>query len=141
MLVTGKCTLQQPKRPFLLQKLQRLTETLTRTVESVKVDRVTVLGMGNGHGSQELAPKLIGANEQLKAALGVDILSALQTKLDGKQQISSTPAPPPTPKKPASQQAAPARRAQPARRAIPQSNASGEIEAAPPPQPYPPTRR
>ena len=63
---------------FLMQKLQNLVDTLTRTVQSVKVDKVTVLGTGgNGDG---LAPKVISASEQIKAALGVDVLGALEQR-------------------------------------------------------------
>jgi flotillin len=65
---------------FLMQKLNSLVETLTNTIDGVKVDKVTVLGMGNGS-SQDLAAKVIGANEQIKAALGVDVVSALQGTL------------------------------------------------------------
>ncbi len=65
---------------FLMEKLHNLVKTLTRTVESVKVDKVTVLGTGT-NGNSDLAPKVIGAAEQLKAALGVDILGAVQDKL------------------------------------------------------------
>lgn len=69
---------------FLMQKLPKLVDTLTRTVESVKVDKVTVLGIGgsgNGNGPDTLAPKIIGASEQIKAALGVDLLGAVQDRL------------------------------------------------------------
>ncbi len=63
---------------FLMQKLQSLVDTLTRTVHGVKVDKITVLGAGgNGDG---LAPKVISAAEQIKAALGVDVLGALEQR-------------------------------------------------------------
>jgi flotillin len=64
---------------FLMEKLHNLVKTLTKTVENVKVDKITVLGTPNGGG--DLAPKVINASEQLKAALGVDILGAVQGKL------------------------------------------------------------
>jgi len=73
---------------FLMQKLPKLVDTLTRTVESVKVDKVTVLGIGgsgNGNGPDTLAPKIIGASEQIKAALGVDLLGAVQDRLSTTQ--------------------------------------------------------
>ena len=107
-----------------------MVDTLTSTVESVKVDKVTVLGTGNGgagNGAGTLAPKLIGTNEQLKAALGVDLLGALQARIDQPQ-------------------AQPRRPQQPQRQPQPQQpgTARGEIsvETAPPPQrpPRPPAR-
>lgn len=66
---------------FLMQKLQSLVETLTATVDGVKVDKVTVLGTGAQNGQGNLAGKVIGASEQIKAALGVDVLGALQGRM------------------------------------------------------------
>jgi flotillin len=63
---------------FLMQKLPALVDTLSQTVQSVKVDKVTVLSTGQGDG---LAQKVIGASEQIKAALGVDLLGALESRL------------------------------------------------------------
>ena len=65
---------------FLMQKLDSLVETLTRTLETVKVDKVTVLGVGKGAGP-DLATQAISVSEQLKAALGVDLAQALQSRL------------------------------------------------------------
>jgi flotillin len=96
---------------FLMQKLQSLVETMTKTVLGVKVDKVTVLGVGQtGDG---LAPKVISASEQIKATLGVDVLSALQQRLN-----------------PAA--AAPAAPAQSQRTSGPEE-VSFEVEVAPPP--------
>ncbi|MCB9558056.1 MAG: flotillin family protein [Deltaproteobacteria bacterium] len=76
---------------FLLQKLDGLVDTLSRTVESVAIDKVTVLGLQNGGSS--MAPQLISANEQLKAALGVDVLGALQRRVDNNADGSVPPVP------------------------------------------------
>ena len=65
---------------FLMQKLNGLVDTLSQTVAGVKVDKVTVLGMGNGGGGDSLAPKVISASEQIKSALGIDILGALEQR-------------------------------------------------------------
>lgn len=64
---------------FLMQKLQTLVETMVQTVQSVKVNKVTVLGVGGKGG--ELAPQVISAAEQIKATLGVDLLGAVQQRL------------------------------------------------------------
>jgi flotillin len=78
---------------FLMQKLGSLVDTLTRTVEGVKIDKVTVLGTGSGNG--DLAAKVIGASEQIKAALGIDVLALLEKKGSTSQPLSaSTSAPP-----------------------------------------------
>jgi len=85
---------------FLMQKLPALVDTLSQTVQSVQVDKVTVLSTGQGDG---LAQKVIGASEQIKAALGVDVLGALQHKLSAPGAAPATPparattAAPPTP--------------------------------------------
>ncbi len=59
-----------------------------RTVGSLKVDRLTVLGgvggTGGGNGSAtglpDLTGKLIAASEQIKAATGIDIAAALRAR-------------------------------------------------------------
>ena len=98
-----------------MEKLHNLVRTLTRTVESVKVDKVTVLGTPNGGG--DLAPKVINASEQLKAALGVDILGAVQDRM------------------------APAAPAPAARRPAPQRTTASSTGAAPKAPPKAPARK
>jgi flotillin len=63
---------------FLMQKLPILVETLTRTIQSVQVDKVTVLGLGQGDG---LAAGAISTSERIKAATGIDLLGALGDRL------------------------------------------------------------
>jgi len=87
---------------FLMQKLQRLVETMTQTVRSVKVDKVTVLGVGTQ--GDALAPKVISAAEQIKSTLGVDILGALQQRMQTPARAGgSRPAPQSPPQSPAPQ--------------------------------------
>lgn len=87
---------------FLMQKLQRLVETMTQTVRSVKVDKITVLGVGNQ--GESLAPKVISAAEQIKSTLGVDILGALQQRMQPPARAGgSRPAPQGPPQSPAPQ--------------------------------------
>jgi flotillin len=73
---------------FLMQKLPTLVEMLTQTVQSVKVDKITVLSVGQGDG---LASKVIGTSEQLKAALGVDLVGALKGRLSGAHPAGAAP--------------------------------------------------
>ncbi len=70
---------------FLMQKLDTMVTTLMRTLESVEIDKITVLGTGAGRpgggAGDGLAAGLIGANEQLRAAFGVDVIAAMQARL------------------------------------------------------------
>ncbi len=68
---------------LLMQKLVPLLNTLTSTIGTIHVDRVTVIGKGGdaGTGGASLASSIAGANEQIRAATGVDLASALKTKL------------------------------------------------------------
>jgi flotillin len=70
---------------FLLQKLEELTRVVMSTLGDLKVDRLTVLGgIGGGDGAGpggDLTGRVIAASEQLKAATGVDLLSALRSRL------------------------------------------------------------
>jgi flotillin len=76
---------------FLMQKVAELTRIVMSTVGTLKVERLTVLGgvggaagASNGaHGSAgigiaELTGKLIAAREQIKAATGIDLGSAIR---------------------------------------------------------------
>jgi flotillin len=76
---------------FLMQKLPALIETLTQTVQGVRVDKVTVLGARAG-GDGALAMKVINSSEQIKAALGIDLVGALQQRLGGAHPQEPTPA-------------------------------------------------
>jgi flotillin len=88
---------------FLMQKVDELMRIVMGTVADLKVERLTMMGglgtappgqAGNGvpalgHGDLgSLAGRLVAANEQIKAASGVDLLGAAQQRLS---------APPPGP--------------------------------------------
>lgn len=70
---------------LLMQKLIPIFEQVTSTIGHLKVDRLTVLGSEtNGAGSNgaaSLARGLVSANEQVKAALGVDVAKVVKDKL------------------------------------------------------------
>jgi len=63
---------------FLMQKLQTVMDSLVSTIQTVQVDKITVLPAG-GTGRAAQAATL---NEELKAALGVD-LAAIAKRLGG----------------------------------------------------------
>ena len=93
---------------FLMQKLDAVLRETISTMGDLRVDELTVLGFSNEGGSDgDLARRLIGGNEQLRAALGIDLASALATRLGmppmrggsrapGKAE-GAAPAPPPPP--------------------------------------------
>jgi flotillin len=69
---------------LLMQKLLPVLKQVSGTIGEIRVDRLTVIGQdgtksGNGGGS--LAGQLVAANEQVKAAIGVDLGEALRGKL------------------------------------------------------------
>lgn len=67
---------QGAREALLLQKLVPVFDQLTSTIKDIKVDRFTILGgASNGNGTS-MGASIIGANEQLKAATGVDLVAA-----------------------------------------------------------------
>jgi len=63
---------------LLLQKLRPVFEQLASTVGELRIDRLTVVGTNTGGGS--VAGMLMGINEQLRAATGVDLLEGMRAK-------------------------------------------------------------
>ena len=76
---------------FLMQKIDELVRIVMGTVHDLKVERLTMLGgVGAGGAAANGAPgldlgsvagRLITANEQIKAAAGVDLLAAVQGRI------------------------------------------------------------
>jgi flotillin len=66
---------------LLLQKLVPVFEHLTGTLKDIKVDRLVVLGGNSGGSSASLGVSLIAANEQVRAATGVDLVAAARGRL------------------------------------------------------------
>lgn len=64
---------------FLLQKLERLTNMTTSTIKDIEVDKITILPSG---GSSDLATGMISAAEQIKAALGIDVVEAVKSRIE-----------------------------------------------------------
>jgi flotillin len=94
------------RQVFLMQKVDQLMRIVMSAAGDLKVDRLTVLGSGgDGQSGTALAGKLIGLSEQLKAATGVDVVSALRERLAGpgaspSPRIASPPPPAPRPPRP-----------------------------------------
>jgi flotillin len=68
---------------LLMQKLLPVLQQVSGTIGQIKVDRLTVIGKDNSgsNGGGSLAGQRVAANEQVKAAVGVDLGEALRTKL------------------------------------------------------------
>ncbi len=58
---------------LLLQKLVPVFDQLASTLREIKVDRLVVLGGGTGGAGGSVVKALIRANEQVRAATGVDL--------------------------------------------------------------------
>ena len=72
------------RQVFLMQKVDQLMRIVMSSAGDLKVDRLTVLGSGaDGGAGTDLAAKLIGLSEQLKAATGLDVASAIRERLAG----------------------------------------------------------
>ena len=71
---------------FLLQKVDGLMRQVMETVSTLKVEKLTVLGGIGGSGlgaGGDLTGRVIAASEQVKAAVGVDLLAALRDRVTG----------------------------------------------------------
>jgi flotillin len=77
MVHTWKAGGDQARDIFLMQKLQTLLTSLTNTLETVEVDRLTVLPGSNSAGVQA-----VRITEELKGALGVDLPKLLSVVAD-----------------------------------------------------------
>lgn len=62
---------------LLLQKLTPIFDSMTSTLKNLKIARLTVLG-GAGQGGAALGATVINANEQIRAATGVDVMRGLR---------------------------------------------------------------
>lgn len=69
---------------FLFQKLEALMKLHTSTVGKIEVDRLTILPGGAGNGAPgSTAQRLVRLNEEVKAALGIDLAHLVEQKLSG----------------------------------------------------------
>jgi flotillin len=71
---------------FLFQKIGSLMKLHTGTVSKLRVDRLTILPpptAGEGAGGTSTAHKLVKLNEEVKAALGIDLARLVEQKLSG----------------------------------------------------------
>jgi len=84
---------------LLMQKLVPMLRTVGSTIGEIRVDKLTVIGSGNGASTDgDLATSLVKANEQIKAATGVDIPKMLTENFGGEAQKKPSVPPPPPPR-------------------------------------------
>jgi flotillin len=81
------------RQVFLLQKVDQLMRIVMSTAGDLKIDRLTVLGGGAAASGTDLAAKLIGLSEQLKAATGVDVVASLRDRLTAAGAVPPAPRP------------------------------------------------
>lgn len=82
------------RESLILQKLLPVFEQLTGTMKAIKVDRLTVLGTSSG---SSLGTQVVQANEQVRAATGVDLISTLHKA--GARAINSSQPSAPVPRR------------------------------------------
>ncbi len=68
---------------LLMQKLVPMLKRVSGTIGDIRIDKLTVIGSGNGNGSTDLATTLLKTNEQIKAATGVDLPKMLTDRFGG----------------------------------------------------------
>ncbi|HEY8038192.1 MAG TPA: hypothetical protein VIF15_00285, partial [Polyangiaceae bacterium] len=66
---------------LLLQKLVPVFDHLASTLRDIKIDRLVVLGASNGHGGASAVKAIVTANEQVRAATGVDLVAAARGRI------------------------------------------------------------
>jgi hypothetical protein len=77
---------------LLLQKLVPVFDQLASTLREIKVDRLVILGPGNGTGSVSAVKSIISANEQVRAATGVDLMAPPGSRWARRSSNASSPA-------------------------------------------------
>jgi flotillin len=73
------------RQVFVLQKVDELVRIVMGTVGDLRVRKLTALsglGAGNGAAGSDLTARLIAAGAQLKAATGVDLLRAIEQRVE-----------------------------------------------------------
>jgi flotillin len=71
---------QNARDVLLMQKLVPLLRSVSSTIGELHVDKLTVIGGGGDSSGADLATGLVRANEQLKAATGVDVPAMLKSR-------------------------------------------------------------
>jgi len=66
---------------LLMQKLVPMFQRLAGTIGDLRIDRLTILPSGVAESGSGLGARIVDANEQIKAATGVDLTRTLRDKL------------------------------------------------------------
>lgn len=84
MIATWKAGGENARDIFLMQKLQSVMSSMVSSIESIEVDKVTVLPSGNGGDST--GANLARLNEEVRASVGVDIPALIEVWKQGQQR-------------------------------------------------------
>jgi flotillin len=84
MIATWKAGGENARDIFLMQKLQSVMSSMVSSIESIQVDRVTVLPSGNG--ADSTGANLARLNEEVRASVGVDIPALIEAWKQGQQR-------------------------------------------------------
>lgn len=84
MIATWQSGGENARDIFLMQKLQSVMSSMVSSIESIEVDKVTVLPTGNGGDST--GANLARLNEEVRASVGVDIPALIEAWKQGQQR-------------------------------------------------------
>jgi len=84
MIATWKAGGENARDIFLMQKLQSVMSSMVSSIESIQVDKITVLPSGNGGDST--GANLARLNEEVRASVGVDIPALIEAWKQGQQR-------------------------------------------------------
>lgn len=78
MIITWKQGGEAARDIFLMQKLQGVMDSLVSSIENVEIDKIAILPSGQNQGENSTATKMTVLNEEVKAAMGIDLAELLQ---------------------------------------------------------------
>ncbi len=77
MIATWQAGGENARDIFLMQKLQSVMSSMVSSIESIEIDKVTILPSGKG--SDSTGANLARLNEEVRASVGVDIPALIET--------------------------------------------------------------
>lgn len=74
---------------FILQKIEPVIDSITSTISSTPIDKVTVIDTGNSNSSSTDPKRLLQLSEQVKEIFGIDVVEKLKQVTDTSDQPRS----------------------------------------------------
>ena len=84
MIATWQAGGENARDIFLMQKLQSVMSSMVSSIESIEVDKITILPSSNGDDST--GANLARLNEEVRASVGVDIPALIEAWKQGQQR-------------------------------------------------------